>query len=429
MTWGARLGLGEACYVMSVHSRITLHVSRNYANIFGANRMNYQKIYNLESTYNSGGVGRRPVALVRAKGARLWDSEGKEYIDCAAAQGWANLGHNHPVVTAAIQAQAETLVASQESSYNDVRAQWMQELAQVLEHSLGWGGCYLHPSNSGAEAVEAALKFARLATGRSGIIATMRGFHGRTMGALSLTWNKKYRQPFEPLLPGVSHVPYDNIEAMAQAVGDDTAAVVVEIVQGEGGVQPGSGEYFQSLRELCTERGALLIVDEIQTGVGRTGRWLACEHHQLSPDLITLGKSIGGGLPMGVTAWRKELGKFKPGLHGSTFGGSPLVCAASRAVIEVMTEEQLSARAAQLGEWLMAELQAIPSEQIREVRGLGLMIGLELRGKVTPILQQLMERGVWALPAGLNVLRLLPPLIIEQSDLERAVEIIGQVLR
>jgi acetylornithine/LysW-gamma-L-lysine aminotransferase len=391
--------------------------------------MNYEQIYDLESTYNSGGVGRRPMALVRAKGARLWDSEGRAYIDCAAGQGWANVGHSHPVVTAAIQAQAETLVASQESSYNDVRAQWMRELAQVLEQSLGWSGCYIHPSNSGAEAIEAALKFARLATRRTKIVAAMRSFHGRTMGALSITWTRKYRQPFEPLVPGISHVPYDNIKAMAEAIDKDTAAVVVEIVQGESGIYPGSTEYFQSLRELCSERGALLIVDEIQTGVGRTGRWLACEHHQLSPDIVTLGKSIGGGLPMGVTAWRQASGKFKPGLHGSTFGGGPLVCAASRAVIQVMAEEQLPARAAQLGEWLMAELQTIPSDRIREVRGLGLMIGIELRGRVTPVLQQLMERGVWALPAGMNVLRLLPPLIIEQSDLERVVETVGQVLR
>lgn len=390
--------------------------------------MNYQQIYDLESTYNSGGVGRRPVALVRAKGARLWDSEGNEYIDCAAAQGWANVGHCHPAVTAAIQAQAERLVASQESTYNDVRAQWMQALAGLLQNSLGWSGCYIHPSNSGAEAIEAALKLARLVTGRTGLVATMRGFHGRTMGALSLTWNKKYREPFEPLVPGISHVPYDNIEAMAGAITGQTAAVVIEIVQGEGGVFPGPTEYFQTVRQLCSERGALLIVDEIQTGLGRTGRWLACQHHQLSPDIITLGKSIGGGLPMGVTAWRRELGQFQPGQHGSTFGGNPLACAASLAVLTVMAEEQLPERAAQLGDWLMAALQALPTQQIREVRGLGLMIGIELRRKVTPVLQQLMEHGVWALPAGLNVLRLLPPLVIERSDLERVVEVVGEVL-
>ncbi len=391
--------------------------------------MNYEQIYELESTYYSGGVGRRPVALVRAKGGRLWDSEGKEYIDCAAAQGWANVGHCHPAVTAAIQAQAEVLVASQESSYNDERALWMCELASVLQNSLGWSDCVIHPSNSGTEAIEAALKFARFSTQRTGLVATMRGFHGRTMGALSLTWNKKYREPFEPLVPGITHVPYNNIEAMSEAIGDDTAAVIVEIVQGEGGVYLGDADYFQALRRLCDKRGALLIVDEIQTGVGRTGRWLACEHHQLSPDIVTLGKSIGGGLPLGVTAWPRRLGQFESGMHGSTFGGGPLVCAASRAVIKVMAEECLPERANELGVWLLNELRGLSSSQIREVRGLGLMIGLELRGKVTPVLQKLMERGVWALPAGLNVLRLLPPLVVEQADLEQVVNIIGEVLK
>lgn len=391
--------------------------------------MDYKQISELESTHFSGAVGRRPIALARAKGARLWDSEGKEYIDCAAAQGWANVGHSHPVVTAAIQRQAETLVASQESSYNEQRALWLADMAAVLQTSLGWADCAIHPSNSGTEANEAALKFARFQTGRKGFVAANRGFHGRTMGALSVTANKKYRDPFEPLVPGVTHVPYNNIEAMDTAIGDDTAAVIIEIVQGEGGVYPGDTDYFQALRRLCSERGALLIVDEVQTGVGRTGRWLACEHHQLSPDIVTLGKSIGGGLPLGVTAWPKRLDQFESGTHGSTFGGGPLICAASRAVIEVMAEERLPERAEQLGNWLVGELCRLPSSQVREVRGLGLMIGLELRGKVTPVLQQLMERGVWALPAGLNVLRLLPPLVIEQEDLERVVEVVGEVVR
>ncbi|HMR66186.1 MAG TPA: aspartate aminotransferase family protein [Anaerolineae bacterium] len=390
--------------------------------------MNYAQIAEIESTYTSGGVGRRPVALVRAQGARLWDSEGNEYIDCAAAQGWANVGHSHPVVTEAIKRQAETYVAGQESSYNDQRALWMKEMASVLEGSLDWSTCYLHPSNSGTEANEAALKFARYTTGRTGIVAMMRGFHGRTFGSLSATWNKKYREPYEPLVPEFKHVPYENVEALDEAIDDNTAAVIVEIVQGEGGVYPGSTDYFQALRRLCTERGALLIVDEIQTGVGRTGRWLACEHHQLSPDVVTLGKSIGGGLPLGVTAWRGEVGQFKAGLHGSTFGGNPLVCAASRAVIEVMAEEQLPQRADMLGHWLKSELLSLNSNQIREVRSLGLMVGIELRGKVTPVLQQLMENGIWALPAGLNVLRLLPPLVIKQQDLVTAVRKISQTL-
>ncbi len=391
--------------------------------------MNFDQISQLESAFTSGGVGRRPVAIVRASGARLWDSEGNEYIDCAASQGWANVGHSHPAVTAAIKEQLDVYVAGQESSFNDQRALWLRDMASVLNASLGWNGCFIHPSNSGTEANEAAIKFARYATGRQKIIAAMRGFHGRTMGALSLTWNPKYREPFEPLVPGISHIPYDNIEAAAAAIDDDTAAVIVEIVQGEGGVYPGSGEYFNSLRESCTRHGALLIVDEIQTGVGRTGRWLASEHFGLSPDVVTLGKSIGGGLPMGVTAWRSELGQFKPGLHGSTFGGNPLVCAASRAVIQVMVDESLPQRAAELGQWLQAELAALPTKKIREVRGLGLMIGVELRGKVTPILQELMERGVWALPAGLNVLRLLPPLVIQRDDLQQVVQTVGEVLR
>jgi acetylornithine/LysW-gamma-L-lysine aminotransferase len=391
--------------------------------------MNYEQISQLELIHHSGAVGRRPVALVRAKGARLWDSQGKEYIDCAAAQGWANVGHSHPVVTAAIQKQAETLVASQESSFNDQRALWLADMAAIFQNSLGWTDCAVHPSNSGTEANEAALKFARFQTGRKGFVAASRGFHGRTMGALSVTANKKYRDPFEPLLPGVTHVPYNNLEAAAAAIGDDTAGVIIEIVQGEGGVYPGETEYFQGLRRLCNERGALLIVDEIQTGVGRTGRWLACEHHKLSPDIVTLGKSIGGGLPLGVTAWPRRLGLFESGTHGSTFGGGPLVCAASRAVIEVMAEERLVERAETLGTWLLKELRGLYSSQVREVRGLGLMVGVELKGKVTPVLQQLMERGVWALPAGLNVLRLLPPLIIEQSDLKRVVSTIGEVLK
>ncbi len=390
--------------------------------------MNYQQISDLESTYNSGGVGRRPVALVRGKGARLWDSEGREYIDCAAAHGWANVGHSHPKITAAIQAQLETLVAAPEAAYNDQRALWMQELAQVLQGSLNWPDCHIQPSNSGTEAIEAALKLARYLTGKTKIISTVRGFHGRTMGALSVTWNPKYKESFEPLIPGVQHVAYNNIEAMSGLLDNQTAAVVVEIVQGEGGVHAGTTDYFQALRRLCDERGALLIVDEIQTGVGRTGKWLACEHHQLSPDIIALAKSIGGGLPMGVTAWPKRIGSFKAGIHGSTFGGNPLACAASRAVIQVVAEEKLVERAAYLGGWLLDELQALPSKQIREVRGLGLMIGLELKGKVTPVLQTLAERGVWALPAGLNVLRLLPPLVIDKTDLEQVVTVMKEVL-
>jgi acetylornithine/LysW-gamma-L-lysine aminotransferase len=383
-----------------------------------------EEIIALEDTYTSGANPKRPLAIVRGQGARLWDAEGNEYIDCTAGHGVANLGHCHPAVTAALQAQAARLVTLSEALYNDQRAALLEELAGRLPGDLR----RIFLCNSGTEAIEGAIKASRLFTGRPGVVATMRAFHGRTMGALSATWNKKYRQPFEPLLPGFSHVPYNNLDAMTDAVGDDTAAVLVEIVQGEGGVHPGDAAYFAGLRRLCDERGALLVVDEIQTGFGRTGRWFACEHFDLLPDIICLGKSIGGGLPMGAFAWRAGLGPMPEKSHGSTFGGNPLACAVSRAVLRVMAGEELPARAARLGQRLLEGLRAIESPLVREVRGLGLMVGVELRVRVTPTLKGLMERGVLALPAGKTVLRLLPPLVIAEEDLEAVVAAIGEVL-
>ncbi|MFQ5612604.1 MAG: aspartate aminotransferase family protein [Anaerolineae bacterium] len=394
--------------------------------------MQTSQMLELEKAHMSGGIGRRPVAIVRAAGARLWDSDGNEYIDCAAGQGWANAGHSHPEVTGAIQAQAAVLVAHTESSFNDQRALWLGELAAVLRDALGETerGALgrIHACNSGAEAIEAAIKVARYFTGRPGIVAARRGFHGRTLGALSATWNPKYRRPFEPLLPGFSHVPFNDVEAAQAAINDETAAVIVEVVQGEGGVNPARPDYLAALRRLCDERGALLVVDEIQTGFGRTGRWFAGQHFDLQPDVIALGKTLGGGLPMGAIAWREGLGPLKPGTHGSTFGGNPLACAASRAVLRVMQDEQLPERAGRLGGWLLAELRALDAPLVREVRGLGLMVGLELRRKVTPVLKALLERGVWALPAGPTVLRLLPPLVISEEDLQTVVRAIGEAL-
>jgi acetylornithine/LysW-gamma-L-lysine aminotransferase len=378
----------------------------------------------LEDAYTSGVNLKRPLAIVRGQGARLWDAEGNEYIDCTSGHGVANLGHCHPAVTEAIQAQAARLVTISEVFYNDQRAALLEELAGRLPGDLR----RVFLCNSGTEAVEGAIKAGRLFTARPGIVATMRAFHGRTLGALSATWDKKYREPFQPLLPGFSHVPYGNLDAMAAAVGDDTAAVLVELVQGEGGVHPGDAAYFAGLRRLCDERGALLVVDEIQTGFGRTGRWFACQHFDLLPDIICLGKAIGGGVPMGAFAWRAGLGTLPEKSHGSTFGGNPLACAAARAVLRVMAEEELPARAARLGRRLLENLRAIESPLVREVRGLGLMVGVELRVRVTPTLKALMERGVLALPAGPTVLRLLPPLVIAEEELEAVSLAIGEVL-
>ncbi|MBN1121717.1 MAG: aspartate aminotransferase family protein [Anaerolineae bacterium] len=377
-----------------------------------------------EDAHTSGAYPKREIALVRGEGARVWDADGREYIDCNAGHGVANVGHCHPAITEAIQAQAGILVTCSETFYNDQRAVLINELTARTPGNLD----RVFLCNSGTEAVEGALKIARYFTGRTGIVAAMRGFHGRTLGALSLTWDKKYREPFMPLLPDVSHVPYDKLEAMDEAVGDNTAAVLVEAVQGEGGVRPGSAEYLAGLRRLCSERGALLIVDEVQSGFGRTGRWFACEYFDLVPDVLCLGKAIGGGIPMGAVVWRETLGQLKPGIHGSTFGGNALACAASRAVLRVLGEESLPERAARIGETLLDNLQGIDSPLIREVRGLGLMIGIELKQKSTPVLKEMMDRGVLALPAGPNVVRLLPPLVIGEDDLETVVQVIRESL-
>lgn len=383
-----------------------------------------EEIIALENDYGSGVTAKRPLVIVRGKGARLWDSEGREYIDCTAGRGVANLGYCHPKVTEAIQAHAAELVVAGEIFYNDQRAALLKELAGRLPGDIR----RVFLCNSGTEAVEGAIKASRLFSGRPGVVAAMRAFHGRTMGALSATWNKKYREPFEPLVPGFSHVPFNNLEAMSAAVGEETAAVLVEVVQGEGGIHPGDAAYFAGLRRLCDERGALLVVDEIQTGFGRTGRWFACEHFGLQPDIICLGKAIGGGVPMGAFAWRAGLGPMPEGSHGSTFGGNPLACAVSRAVLRAMDEEKLPERADRLGRKLLEGLRAIKSPHVREVRGLGLIVGVELRTKVTPFLKALMERGVLALPAGPTVLRLLPPLVIGEDDLETVVSVIGELL-
>jgi acetylornithine/LysW-gamma-L-lysine aminotransferase len=256
----------------------------------------------------------------------------------------------------------------------------------------------------------------------------MRGFHGRTMGALSATWEKKYREPFEPLVPGFTHVPYNNLEALSAAVNETTAAVILEVVQGEGGVTPGQAEYLRGAQALCRERGALLVIDEVQTGFGRTGKMFAHQHHDLAPDLVCLAKSIAGGLPMGAVLIGEKVGKLPPQVHGSTFGGSPLACAAALAAIDFIETQALPERAADLGTWFIKQLKSIHSPLIREVRGLGLMVGIELKQKVTPYLQALLGQGVLALPAGLTVLRFLPPLVIEQSDLEQVVTAVSLVL-
>lgn len=384
-------------------------------------------IIETEDTYTSGVYSKRPVAIVRGQGALLWDDAGREYIDCAAGHGVANLGHGRPEIAAAISEQALRLVTCPEIVYNDTRARLLERLA----HLLPMERARLFLCNSGTEAVEGAIKFARLATGRTGIVATLRGFHGRSMGALSATWEPHYREPFAPLVPGFTHMRYNNLAAASEAINENTAAVLIELVQGEGGVHPATQEYIAGLAQLCHERGALLIIDEVQTGFGRTGRLFASQLYGVEPDILCLAKSLGGGLPMGAIALGRrvqESGRIGKGVHGTTFGGNPVACAAALATLDILEREDLAGRAAELGEYALQRLRAIQSPLIREVRGCGLLLGIELSTKVQPYLEQLGERGILALPAGPRVLRLLPPLVISREQLEQVLDVVEELL-
>jgi LysW-gamma-L-lysine/LysW-L-ornithine aminotransferase len=376
---------------------------------------------NEEETYELQLYPKRGITIVRGDGCRLWDNNGNEYLDCGANYGVCNLGHCNPNVVEAVREQAGQLMYIPGVFSSDVREQLMKRLCEVS----GLGRVFL--CNSGTESVEAAIKFARASTGRTGIVAAMRGFHGRTMGALSLTHRKKYREPFAPLVPGVVHIPYNNIDRMREVVNDSVAAVVIEAVQGEGGVRVPSDDYLQNLRKLCDDNGVLLILDEVQTGMCRTGEFFAYQHSGILPDIVCVSKSLGNGFPIGATICGD---KINVGLlsHGSTFGGNPLACSAALATINYMLENNIANRARDNGAYLLERLREIDNDKIREVRGMGLMIGIELTERVGPYLKALMDMSILALPAGATVLRLLPPLIISREEIDRLVIAIGDVL-
>ncbi len=377
----------------------------------------------VEDQHTSGAYAKRPLTIVRGEGCTLYDETGRAYLDMGSGIGVALLGHGHPAVAQAVAGQAQTLITCPEAFYNDRRAELYATLRALLPAEIG----RFFLCNSGTEAVEAALKIARLLTGRRGIVSLKRGFHGRTLGALATTWNPPYRQPFEGWVPESAFASPNDLASADAFITDETAAVFVETVQGEGGVYPLDADYLRGLRRLCTERGALLIADEIQCGLGRTGRWFAFEHAEIVPDIVTLGKGLAGGLPMGAVAWRSDLGQIESGVHGSTFGGNPLSCAAAIAALNALRALDAPARSAQLGAWLLDELRARHLPTVREVRGLGLMVGVELRERVTPTLQALQARGIIAVPAGKTTLRLLPPLIVTQEQLAQAVQALEDV--
>ena len=372
----------------------------------------------------------KPIRIERGEGPYLYADDGTEYLDFGASYAVAALGHAHPAVTEAVQQQVADLIYVQASYPNSVRTELYEKLAALgpADDERSLDKVWL--CNSGTEANEAAMKFARNATGRSKIVATRRGFHGRTMGALAMTWKDKYKAPFEPLAGGIEFVNYGDREELAEAVDDETAAVFLEPVQGEGGIHPASTEYLAAARDLTEEAGAALVFDEIQTGVGRTGTLWACEQSGVVPDMLTTAKGIANGLPLGATLCADWIADADPE-HGSTFSGGPVVCAAANATLDTIVDEDVPKSAAQVGEYLKAGIETATEEHdlpVREVRGLGLMIGIEVKRGSNRLLRDLaLNEQILALPAGRTVLRLLPPLTIEEAHADRLIDALIEV--
>ena len=381
----------------------------------------------IEDAHYATYYARKPVTIVRGKGAMLYDDHCSEYVDLTGAYGACIVGHAHPRVVNAISEQAQKLIACHGSVYNDARARFTWKLSNILPSRLD----RIFLSSSGTEAVECAIKVARKSTGRRKIVAVKGGFHGKTHGALSATWDNKYRKNFEPLVPGFVHIPFDNIEAAKDTITNDIAAVLVEPVQGEGGIRVPSKSWMSLLQDLVHDGGGLLVADEIQTGFGRTGKMFASEHSGMQPDILCLGKGIASGLPIGITAGTSEtMGSLSVGEHTSTFGGNPVVCAAGSATIDVLFDERLVDNAVKVGEYFKAGLLQLMGAHriIREIRGLGLMLAVEARFDVHQMILDALQQGVLMLDAGRNILRFLPPLCIQPEQVDRVLEILPKVL-
>lgn len=375
----------------------------------------------LEKRYELPVYPKRDLLIVRGEGATVWDDKGRAYIDCVGGHGCVNVGHCNPKVIEAIEKQSRVLITCPGVFYNDRRAELLARLAKIS------GMDHIFLSSSGTESVEAAIKFARASTGRTKILAFMQGFHGRTLGSLSATWKKKYREPFLPLVPDFFHLPFNKTDKIEEGITEDTAAVLVEVIQGEGGVRLATQEFLAGLRTRCDETGTVLIFDEVQTGVGRTGRFFAFEHYGIRPDIICLAKSLAGGVPIGATLCNNKI-EIPKNSHGTTFGGNPLSAAAAIAVLDFIEESNLITQAAEKGDYLLKTLKEIVSPKIRGVRGKGLMVGIDLKERSTPYIMRLMDLGILALPAGPTVIRLLPPLVIDIDQIDRVVETLAKVL-
>ena len=393
--------------------------------------MDTKQLLEWSAKYHTPNYGRVPICLVRGDGVRVWDSDGREYLDFAAGIAVVALGHCHPRVTGAIREAAATLLHVSNLYHSAPQI----HLAKLLcEHSFAERVFFC---NSGAEANEAALKLARkyakerYASDRYEVIATRNSFHGRTLATVTATGQEKYQHGFEPLMPGFKHVPYNDLRAMERAIDNRTAAILVEPIQGEGGVNVPDDDYLPGLRKLCDESGALLILDEVQTGVGRTGRLWGYEHAGVEPDVMTLAKALANGVPIGAMLTREEFARvLGPGTHASTFGGTPFVASVALATLGTVIGEKIPERAAAMGRHLMDGLRALgkTSAAVGAVRGRGLLIGVELDRPAGPVVDACREAGLLALTAGERVLRLAPPLIVDQRDCDRALAIVAQAL-
>ena len=382
---------------------------------------------NDEDRYVGALYQRFPVNIAKGKGTRVWDTAGKEYIDCMGGYGVALVGHCNDKVVNAIKRQAEILITAHMSTYNDTRLRFMEKIASVAPPSLN----KIFFANSGAESVEAALKFARKYSGRHGVIAMNGGYHGKTFGALSVTHSEKYRKSFMPLLDGVKFVPYSDPSLLEEVIDDTIGCVILEPIQGETGIIVPPDDLLPKIREICNRRNLVLIFDEIQSGLGRTGKMWAGQNWNTTPDIMCLAKGIAGGIPMGLVLAKQEImDTMKLGEHSSTFGGSPIACAAGTATMEALIDDKLIDNAAKMGGHFKEGLNRLQEKHkiIRQVRGIGMMLGVELRFDVKDILFDGIRRGVLILYSGRNILRLLPPLVMDETTVSRAVDIIDIIL-
>lgn len=383
-----------------------------------------QIVMDEETRAQLGTYAKLPIVAVRGEGLMIYDASGRAYYDFYCGHAVTLTGHCHPRVVEAIKAQAERLIFYSNIVYNETRAHYAASLMKVAPD--GYGQVFF--CNSGAEANETALKLSRKFTGRPTIISMQGDFHGRTMGALAMTSNPKYKAGFEPLLPGVEFAPFGDLEALAGMMSESVAAVILEPIQSIAGVTMAAPEYYRGLRELCDRWGALLVFDEIQTGFGRTGKLWVGEHWGVVPDIFTLAKGIASGVPMGATVMSSRIAEtVHLDEHGSTFGGGPLACAAAQATLDVILGEDLVAHAAEMGELIKSKLSGLP--HVREVRGLGLLLGLHLDVPGKDVQAAMLERGIiLGTSANPNVLRLMPPLIVTEADVAHLYSALSEVL-